>query len=69
MLMKVFNKGQIVLPVALRRELGIEVGILRKRVYIYIRRCRVVWCASWPGHCSSMLLGKSFQQNRILIMP
>ena len=28
MLMKVFNKGQVVLPVAVRRELGIEVGDL-----------------------------------------
>jgi AbrB family looped-hinge helix DNA binding protein len=26
MLMKVFNKGQIVIPVALRRELGVEPG-------------------------------------------
>lgn len=26
MLKKVFNKGQVVLPVAVRRELGIEIG-------------------------------------------
>ena len=26
MLMKVFNKGQVVIPIALRRELGVEPG-------------------------------------------
>ena len=26
MLMKVFNKGQVVIPVAMRRELGVRVG-------------------------------------------
>ncbi len=26
MLMKVFNKGQVVIPVAIRKEFGIEIG-------------------------------------------
>ena len=26
MLMKVFNKGQVVIPVAIRKEMGIEIG-------------------------------------------
>ena len=26
MLMKVFNKGQVVIPVAIRKEIGIEIG-------------------------------------------
>ena len=26
MLMKVFNKGQVVIPIAIRKEMGIEIG-------------------------------------------
>ena len=58
MLMKIFNKGQVVIPVALRRELGVEPGDLMEVVLdeqehcIKLRKHQVKETASLAGTLS-----------------
>ena len=66
MLMKVFNKGQVVIPVAVRKEFGIEVGdmldvaIDRKEQCVKLKRPEQMTSRSLAGSLSRYNRRKRF---------
>jgi len=70
MLMKVFNKGQVVIPVAIRKEFGIEIGDMldvvadRKEKCVKLMKAREMKSQKLAGSLSKYNRRKRFPSRK-----
>ena len=70
MLMKVFNKGQVVIPAAIRKEFGIEIGDLldvvvdRQKKCVKLKRAREMKSQKLAGSLSRYNRRKRFPSRK-----
>lgn len=70
MLMKVFNKGQVVIPAAIRKEFGIEIGDMldvvadRKEKCVKLKRTREMKSEKLAGSLSRYNRRKRFPSRK-----